>query len=439
MLGTVVGMAAVALTASTAFASVKPYLVDATDTSVRVRFSSQSQVNNSVEWGVGSLTNSTAQTTVITTQLNPLFQEALIEVALTGLSPQTVYMYRVVRNGTPDTTYTFTTAVTPGSAFSFAAYGDNRTGVGGVNGGGAHADHLAVANAIAGEVPDFVINTADYMDADNLLGVEVFQPWVEFFQQEVNLLPLAPTYNARGNHDDASSNWTKLFGLPSDPGDAYRSFDYGNAHFVVVNANIAVNVGSPQYNWVVADLAAHEGQGPLFVFHHQGAFSNGVHGGNSGVHDNLAPQYQKYGVDVVFQGHDHVYTRYQPINGVNYIVTGGGGAPTYPVNYQNQAPIAVTQSTLNYVLVNVSGDTISLVAKKPQGTQIDSLSFNASDNDGLYTESDPLPPKGDGVSVPGCTTFVASSGAAQGGGSMGMNLGLYLLVAGVVVGAGRRR
>ncbi|MBZ0253229.1 MAG: metallophosphoesterase family protein [Candidatus Methylomirabilis sp.] len=431
----IVRAAAAALVLSgTAEATVRPYLVDVTSTTARIRFSSD-QSPNSVEWGVGALTNSTPVTAVIDNELDTLFQQALVEVQLTGLSASTVYQYRVVRGALPDATYTFTTAVNPGEAFSFAAYGDNRTGVGGVAGGGAHADHKAVADAIAAQVPDFVVNTADHMDTDNILGDDIFQPWDDFFLQEQNLLPKTPTYNARGNHDDAADFWVKLFSIPGDPGVGYRSFDYGNAHFVVVNTNESVNAGSPQYNFIQADLAANEGQGPLFAFHHHGAFSNGVHGGSSGPHDHLAPLYQRYGVDVVFTGHDHVYTRYQPINGVNYVVTGGGGAPTYPVNFQNQAPIVVTQSTLNYVLTTVSGDAITVVARRPNGTQIDAFAVNAAANDGLYTESDPLPPKGDGVSVPGCIT---AGGPASGGASGAASALLYGLPV-LAIGLLRRR
>jgi len=57
------------------------------------------------------------------------------------------------------------------------------------------------------------------------------------------------------------------------------------------------------------------------------------------VQDALVPLFEQYGVDMVFNGHDHHYERTCPIRagqcssaqegGVVYYVTGGGGAPLY--------------------------------------------------------------------------------------------------------------
>ena len=46
----------------------------------------------------------------------------------------------------------------------------------------------------------------------------------------------------------------------------------------------------------------------------------------------FSPIFEKHDVDLVIAGHDHHYERTKRQNGVEYIVTGGGGAATYPVD-----------------------------------------------------------------------------------------------------------
>ncbi len=43
------------------------------------------------------------------------------------------------------------------------------------------------------------------------------------------------------------------------------------------------------------------------------------------MHDTLVPLFEEHNVDLVLNGHEHSYERTKEINGVTYIVTGGGG------------------------------------------------------------------------------------------------------------------
>jgi hypothetical protein len=324
----------------------------------------------------------------------PLFQ-----VGLDGLSPGTVYHYRVTDGSFTTDDRAFTTAVDPGDSFLFCAYGDNRRG-------GVSWAEGAVAQAMVSEGPDFVLNSGDIVQFDVLLGVEMAMEWQNFFLKSTPLISSSPLFAIRGNHDEDGSFFAKYMDNPTGASgnEYYYSFDYGNAHFIGLDSTLEECSGA-QLAFLEAELVANEGSGPLFAYFHHPPFSNGSHGGSGSTHDCWAPLLQEYGVDVVFNGHDHLYTRYGTypvdspvpgINGVHYVVTGGGGAPLYQPNFINQAPIVYTEAYYHYVAVHVSGDTIELTAKRPDGTVMDSFIVDAAANDGQFDRSDPLPPQGDG-------------------------------------------
>jgi len=102
----------------------------------------------------------------------------------------------------------------------------------------------------------------------------------------------------------------------------------------VVNTQDTFSAGSDQYAFIEADLAAAAADPDidhLFVAGHWPAYSSGAHGVADHdewgeVRDHLQPLFETYGVDIYWCGHDHHYERAE-VNGVTYIVTGGGGAP----------------------------------------------------------------------------------------------------------------
>lgn len=392
----ILGLAIVFVSACTSlgFADIPqgPYLQNVTNNGVTVCFTSTGP-DATVEYGLDDTYGNQ-----VYSETSPLFQ-----VRLEGLSAGTVYHYRVTSGGDVTEDKEFTTAVNPGDAFLFCAYGDNRNPT---------AQMEAIANGMADELPDFVINTGDLVLLDEIFGIKIVTEWQVFFAKTGALISQAPLFAIRGNHDEATDFFEQFMDNPtaSSGNEYYYSFDYGNAHFLALDSTLDVCSGA-QLAFVESDLAAHAGSGPLFVFFHHPPFSNGTHGGSQSTHDCWAPLFQEYGVDIVFCGHDHLYTRYDTypvdsdvpgINGVTYVVTGGGGAPLYPPNDINQAPIAFTQMVYHYLVVQVSGNTIDVTMRRVDGTEGDHFIVDAAANDGQFDRTDPLPPKGDGG--PSCGT-----------------------------------
>jgi 3',5'-cyclic AMP phosphodiesterase CpdA len=149
----------------------------------------------------------------------------------------------------------------------------------------------------------------------------------------------------RCSHADAGAvgYWT-YFGdraTPRQPGcrqdcDGYYSFDLGTWHVVVLNSNCSkaggCGVGSPQEQWLRADLAAHPTACTLVAMHHP-RYSSGRHGNQDQVQAFWEVLYAN-GVDLVISGHDHHYERFAPMNaqgrydrafGMRLFVVGTGG------------------------------------------------------------------------------------------------------------------
>jgi len=73
------------------------------------------------------------------------------------------------------------------------------------------------------------------------------------------------------------------------------------------------------------------------------------------VREALTPLFERYGVDIVFNGHHHNYQR-SLVHGVTYIVTGGGGAPIYRIRRADEELLAYANT---YHVVQI---TITIVA-----------------------------------------------------------------------------
>jgi K319-like protein/calcineurin-like phosphoesterase family protein len=144
-----------------------------------------------------------------------------------------------------------------------------------------------------------------------------------------------------GNHeynvDPAATAYFDYFGAAAgERGKGYYSFEVGTWHVIALNSNCA-NVGgcaagSPQEQWLRADLAAHAASCTLAYWHHP-RFTSGFHGNSEAVIDFWRALYEA-GADIVLSGHDHNYERFVPQtaegaadsgHGIREFVVGTGG------------------------------------------------------------------------------------------------------------------
>lgn len=140
-----------------------------------------------------------------------------------------------------------------------------------------------------------------------------------------------------GNHEyltPGAAGYFEYFGdRAGKPGEGWYSFDVGAWHVIALNTNngcraIGCGPDSDQLKWLRADLAKHRNRCTLAYWHHPRFSSGSGHGSFRGV-DAMWRTLTMYGVDVVLNGHEHFYERYEPIDGMVEFIVGTGGKGHY--------------------------------------------------------------------------------------------------------------
>jgi len=275
---------------------------------------------------------------------------------LTDLAPDQMHFYRVVFDGMPYTG-SFRTAPAPGATrVKFFAYGDTRTNA------SIHdmiAGQMLHALTIDAERRSVVISVGDLVssgDVETVWDSEFFSSSYPNIRQMMSVLPYQ---SCMGNHEDAGILFTKYFPYPFI-GNRYWSFDYGPAHFVVVDQYVSYAPGSAQYTWIRNDLATTTQPWRFVVLHEPGWSAGGGHSNEVPVQQYLQPLFVQYGVSLVFGGHNHYYAR-AVVDGVQHLTIGGGGAPLYtPVP---DAPnIVASARSHHYCRITIEGDHLGFAA-----------------------------------------------------------------------------
>ena len=177
---------------------------------------------------------------------------------------------------------------------------------------------------------DFIINCGDVTDS----GSNIKQ-WSYAQNKLSTILGNTTTVIAAGNHEASSGalaayyNFGNLGNASSQKTDTgvYYSFNYGKTHFVVLNTNdYKTGLADKQLTWLKEDLqAANENTNitNIVVAMHKGLYSVGSHVSDKEViamKKQLTPIFAEYGVDLVLQGHDHVYNTTQVIDANGKVV-----------------------------------------------------------------------------------------------------------------------
>jgi 3',5'-cyclic AMP phosphodiesterase CpdA len=293
------------------------------------------------------------------------------------LTPSTTYQYRISTGGVVLHQAALSTASDASGFFNFVMIGDS--GIGSVAQAGVAAQMLALD-------PDFMLHLGDVIYPSG--QASGYNPY--FFQPYRDLIDHTSVFPSLGNHDYITSKgqpYLDVFYLPSNnPAgtERYYSFDWGNAHFVALDSNRDYQPGSAMLQWLESDLAASAAKWK-FVFFHHALHTSGPHRNDStlpALRSALAPIFEQYDVDIVFNGHDHMYERSKPVNGVVYIVSGGGGAGLYAVG--SVETTAYAASVYHTVQVQIAGCILSLRAFDVDGAAFDQIALAKDCPDKLY-------------------------------------------------------
>jgi predicted phosphodiesterase len=282
---------------------------------------------------------------------------ALYQVRLSGLMPGTRYYYRV-STAQAEVRGSFVTPPLEGDSLTFFAYGDTRSGP---------EIHDQISASILQQIAfdpsaqTFIISTGDLMDTANEESLQEN----EFARDQPNIrasMAVLPVVNIMGNHDG-----TKLFKqyFPYPYTSTYDwAFDYGPAHFVVIDQYIDLVQGSERWFWLKEDLSGTQKPWKFILLHEPG-WSAGPHENNSTVQMVIQPLAVAYGVQVIIAGHNHYYARAK-LDGVTHITTGGGGAPLYDPEH-GWPRIESNIKAFHYIKFTIQGDTLNAQVLSPDG------------------------------------------------------------------------
>lgn len=189
--------------------------------------------------------------------------------------------------------------------------------------------------------PRFVVNTGDIVNNSFAGSQPALQQWEWALTGNYEVMKDYPIVAAAGNHEAADYDFFSRFNfdvprLPTDTDDSafisgpYYSFNYNNVHFFALNTNDTLGTKDPsaarglsdrQLNWLKADLEANKDADWIIGMMHKGIYDAGdgcynTEGTNydiAYIRQQLAPLFTQYGVDLMLQGHDHIYSRSYPL------------------------------------------------------------------------------------------------------------------------------
>lgn len=323
---------------------------------------------------------------------------AVHSAQLTGLKPATRYRYQVGDGVFWSASHTFTTAPSQVQAFKFLLFGDSQG-----NSFSVWQSTLQTAYARNGDAK-FLINVGDLVDT----GLS-YNQWDNWFQAGRGVIDTLPIMPVMGNHEtytiggtiDRPVLYSAFFLLPHNgpaglEGKVY-SFDYGPAHFSVLDSQRQEEeewlpqMLSLQQAWLEKDLAGTDKRWKVVLIHRPVYHNRPSRAADEDLRNAFTPLFDRYGVDVVFAGHDHVYARSYPLSGGKWKGAAGSGPVYITVGRSGTKTFARAQAKdwdaafynplqqPNYLTVEVSGDRLLVKAFTLEGEMFDMWSKAAND------------------------------------------------------------
>jgi predicted phosphodiesterase len=175
-------------------------------------------------------------------------------------------------------------------------------------------------------------------------------------------------YAALGNHDDTNQRFYKPFNMG---GDTYYAYTKRNVRFFVLDSTY---MDPKQLTWLEGQLrGAGKDDWKVCYFHHPLYSSAKAHGPADELRDVLEPLFVKYGVDVVFAGHEHVYERVKPQKGIYYFTEGASGQ-LRPGNLRSSSPNVAKgfDTDRSFMMIEIAGNDLYFQAVSRTGVTVDS-------------------------------------------------------------------
>lgn len=365
---------------------VKPYIQNMSTSGVMVLWETNINSLGEVKFGKAEYNKNLPE---LNEKAAQSISSSMHVVELKNLEAGTKYFYQVVTytdNG--DTlkyeTLPFMTFPKEKQPFTFAVFGDSQQ----------QDDTLAwnrISNMALIERPNFGLIVGDLVEEGDkaYMWRDQFLSKAHDFMKSISLFPVM------GNHDNEDPNYFKY--MKSNSPKSYYTVTYGNTQFFIIDSNLELEPGSPQYIWLEEELAKSKSVWKIAAHHHPVYSSDEDDYGNTNtslalkgepLFNPIIPLYEKYDVDLVFYGHIHSYERTYPIldnqvnkDGVIYIQTGGAGGNLEKAGIIRNWFTAKIKSAHHYCLVSINENELNFNAIDYKGNLFDYMSIEKKDKD----------------------------------------------------------
>ncbi len=243
----------------------------------------------------------------------------------------------------------------------FAVIGDNGTG---------ERPEYEVANQMAAWYAKFPFPLV-VMVGDNIYGSDRPQDFVKKFEAPYKGLldKGVKFYASLGNHDSREQRYYKLYNME---GKLYYSFKAPkeDVRFFALESTY---MDGDQLTWIDSELSKSTEKWKIVFFHHPLYSSARTHGSSLKLREVLEPMFIKYGVSLVLNGHDHVYERIKPQNGIQYFVEGSSGQ-LRDGDLRKGSPLTAIglDTDRAFMLMEIDGDTLTFNTISRAGAIVDS-------------------------------------------------------------------
>jgi len=334
-----------------------PYLQAVTTNSVYVLVECDTKDTVWVDYGRSAAYGRTATASIVlaTSAKVPTY---IHKIMLTGLKPNSPYYYQARQGTFRSAGSIFHTAVEPGTSFRLLWMADFRTNT---------SIHDKIAKLAASTYPQVAIYGGDLCVSGD------YTSWKkEFFRSnELELISKVPFFNATGNHEGNGQNTIAFLQNPASPSKTqqYYSFDYGDLHVLVLNTEIDMKPGSPQYEFAKEDLEAAATSWKI-VASHSPAYCAGGHGEDTSMIRITKDLFEPNHVNLVLSGHSHFY-QHNLVNGIHHLVIGSVGAPLYDPGKASYTLVSLKD--YNWAVLDVKYSRLTLTVYNAKNQKLETV------------------------------------------------------------------
>ncbi len=206
------------------------------------------------------------------------------------------------------------------------------------------------------------------MLGDNMYGSQEPRDFVLKFEQPYKPLLDAGVkfYASLGNHDNPTNKSYKHYNMG---GKLYYTYNKKNVRFFALDSNY---LDPPEIQWIEQQLKDSRSDWKICYFHHPLYSDGGRHGSETDLRQTLEPLFVKYGVNVVYSGHDHIYERLKPQRGIYYFVSGAAGQLRKGDLHRSEMTAAGYDQDQSFMLNEIDGDDLFFQVISRTGKTVDS-------------------------------------------------------------------